>query len=368
MKYVKQPFSFFAILAIVALACNLPGGAIPTSQPEVLPTQPAPATATAEAPAEPPTDVPTAAPVVTHVSMPPTNVSDGSWIYDVESSGTAPEKRAPYGDSYDINRLERPFLQDMTYVSDLDIVTFSVTQDETWFYVSIRLIGNDPNNSLGINYGVELDTDHDGFGDYVIWAQPPYLNTWETANVKVYMDKNHNSAGLSSDQSDAPFQSDGYETLLFNGGVGDADPDMAWVRANASSYATLQFAFKKSWSGTVFMLGVVADAGLKDVGKLDYVDRFTEEQAGSPVKDKKYYPLKELYAVDNTCQEAFGFNPQGYETKLCPRTPPTPGPGNQSGCTNPDQYHDMGSCQAAGCAWVLRPGVFTVAAYYCTNP
>ena len=38
-----------------------------------------------------------------------------------------------------------------------------------------------------------------------------------------------------------------------------------------------------------------------------YNDRFTEEEAGSPEKSEKYYPLKELYAFDNACREAFGF-------------------------------------------------------------
>ncbi|MFN8381348.1 MAG: hypothetical protein U0V02_05380 [Anaerolineales bacterium] len=57
-------------------------------------------------------------------------------------------------------------------------------------------------------------------------------------------------------RSDAPFQSDGYEALIFDGidGVGD-DPDVAWVRINAGTYATVQFAFKKSWAGDAFMYG-----------------------------------------------------------------------------------------------------------------
>jgi len=74
------------------------------------------------------------------------------------------------------------------------------------------------------------------------------------------------------------------------------------------------------------MLGVISDAGLKDVAKLDYVDRFTEAEAGSPVKDKQYYPLKALFAVDNTCREAFGFKPTGDESQLCPRPEPTKRP------------------------------------------
>ena len=70
------------------------------------------------------------------------------------------------------------------------------------------------------------------------------------------------------------------------------------------------------------MLGVLADAGPKDPGKLDYVDRFTAAEAGSSVRDNKYYPLKALFAVDNVCREAFGFTPTGYEPQLCPREAP----------------------------------------------
>jgi hypothetical protein len=320
MNTNKRSHVFFATLVAALLACNMPSGA-PTVQPDeiILP-----------AAANLPTEAPIASPVVMHTQTPAAPANIGVLIHDVESSSTAPEKRAPYGDSYDINRLERPFLQDMTYVSDLDIVRFGVAQDEAWYYVSIKLIGNNPNNTLGVNYGVELDVDHNGFGDYIIWAQPPYANTWDTANVRIYADENHDTAGASAEKSDAPFAADGYETLIFNGGAGDADPDMAWVRTEAGPDATLQFAFKKSWSGTVFMLGVISDAGLKDPGKLDYVDRFTEAEAGSPVKDKQYYPLGALHSVDNTCQEAFGFEPDGYEPKLCPRpdVQPTRKPGD----------------------------------------
>jgi hypothetical protein len=346
---------FFAVLIIGILACNIPSEVVtpltPTAQPQVLPIQPGIATSATVA------EVPAASPTVAvvHTQTPSTSPGGGALIYDVESSSTASEKRAPYGDSYNINRLERPFLQDMTYVPDLDIATYSVIQDDVWFYVSIKLVGNDPNNSRGINYGVELDTNHDGFGDYIIWAQPPYTSTWDTANVKIFADKNHNTAGLSSDKSDAPFNADGYETQVFNGGVGDADPDMAWVRTNGGAGATIQFAFKKSWSGVVFMLGVMSDAGLKDVTKLDYVDRFTEAEAGSPVKDKQYYPLKALFAVDNTCQEAFGFKPLGDDSKLCPRpdAQPTKRPG--SGSTEPTGCQPPPGGCGAGYYWWPDP-------------
>ncbi len=314
------------ILLIAILACNLgvprpsqaPASPIPPTLPEIPTLTPAVVgEATTEAGA-----TPTA--TVTHQDLPAVLAVDGQLVYDVESEGTGPDKRAPYGDSYDINRLERPFLQDMTYVPNLDISTYMVGKDTDWYYVSINMVGEDPNDPMGIDFGVELDTDRDGFGDYLIWAHPPYPTSWDTAPVQIFQDTNHDTAGLSPEKSDAPFAGDGYDKLFFNGGTGDVDPDIAWVRANTDRKGLVQFAFKRSWSGDVFMLGVMADGFLKDPKKFDYVDRFTLAEAGSPVRDNKNYPLKALYAVDNVCREAFGFEPNGYEPQLCPRQEPVP--------------------------------------------
>ncbi len=339
IKVLRELAPAASIILITILACNLPGG--PTPEATAIPIVVLPSA---------PTLTPT--PAITHLTM-PGSPGGGKLVYDVESKSTAPERRAPYGDSYDINRLERPFLQDMTYISDLDINTFTVASDDTWWYVSIDLIGSDPNNSLGIAYGVELDLDHDGFGNTLILAHPPYTAAWETTPVQIFQDKNHNTGGLSGEKSDAPITTDGYETLVFNGGAGDPDPDLAWVRINAGPEATIQFAFKKSWSGVVFMLGVIADAGLKDNQKLDYVDRFTEEEAGSPVKDKQYYPLAALHSVDNSCREAFGFKSTGYEPQLCPRAaPPTREPREpQPGEPPPPACVRDPTCVGCGYEW-----------------
>jgi len=320
----------FLILLIAMLACNLPF-VVATSAPPISPTaEQAPLIPIAGQPTTaPPTEIPATATVLVTHTMTPTDPRGGKLIYDVQSAGTAAEKRAPYGDSYDINRLERPFLQDMTYVSDVDIVSFTVAKDTDWWYVSMKLIGIDPNNAMGVNYGIELDLDRDGWGDYLIWAHPPYTAQWDTLPVQIFQDNNHNTSGLSSGKSDAPFAADGYETLVFDGSAGGSDPDVAWVRIHAGVEATVQFAFKKTWSGSVFMLGVIADAGLKDPRKLDYVDRFQIAEAGSPVKDNQNYPLKGLFSVDNTCRDAFGFEPTRYEPGICPVEPtPTKAPRN----------------------------------------
>ncbi len=322
MTRLARSFLFLMVIwGLVAVACNLPANQANAVATPTLALLPSPV---------PVMEIPTATLVpatatVMHIQRPSDAPPVGKLVYDVESADTAAEKRAPYGDSYNINRLERPFQQDMTYIPDLDIVTFMLSQDDTYIYVSLELSGFDPNNPVGINYGVEIDLDADGFGDRLIWAHPPYVPGWTTDGVQVFEDSNHDTGGLSGELSDAPLPGNGYDRLLFDSGVGE-DPDLAWVRVNAGRQATVQFAFKHSLTDGAYMLGVLADAGLKEAGKLDYVDRFTEEQAGSPEKSEKYYPLKALHSVDNTCREAFGFKPNGYEPQLCPRDEATPKP------------------------------------------
>ena len=141
-KLLKQILFIIVMLLAASLACNMPGTA-PRNEPPVY-SQPEPLVFEEPASSEVPTAVP--APIITHVNFPGTSVSLGQVVYDVESSGTAPEKRAPYGDNYDIYRIERPFMQNMDYIPDMDIVTYNVQITDEWIYVSIQLIGNEPNN------------------------------------------------------------------------------------------------------------------------------------------------------------------------------------------------------------------------------
>ena len=106
-------------------------------------------------------------------------------MYDVDSSGTASQHRAPYGDSYNINLFERPFTQkDMTYMP-MWISQLSKSPGDNWYYVFITfLIGSNPNDPVNIDYGVEIDKVRDGFGDVLVWAQPPYQTEWTTDGLK----------------------------------------------------------------------------------------------------------------------------------------------------------------------------------------
>ncbi len=332
---MNKRLSLSAVLALVlilSLACNLPAavgspGSVPPGAPPPANTNTAGGNAVpvAAGSATPPALIQTIM-AATHVATPANVTASGPFNYDVDSSGTGPENRAPYGDSYNINLFERPFTQTaMTYLPELDIVTFRLTQDTDWYYVTMDMTGGDMNDPIGVNYGVELDTDHDGFGDYLVWAGPPYTTTWLAETVQVYQDTNHDTGGLSAEKSDAPMAAatNGYDTLVFDRGQG-ADHDLAWVRLNPQTTSSIQFAFKRSLAGNAFMWGVWADAGLRDPGKFNYNDRFTAEQAGSPLKSSKDYPIKAIYQVDNTCWAAVGFHPTGYEPHLCPSLEPQP--------------------------------------------
>lgn len=328
MKQISTRISAMLALVVITLACSLPGR---VAQQDVTPVAEIPADdipasivpttepATATAIPSPTVELPTPTKVISHSLVPSTSIEKARiTVNDVVSVDTAPEKRAPYGDLYKSNLFERPFTQDMTYIADIDIVSYSFTYDEKFFYISLELVGANPNNDIGIDYAVELDMNADGFGDYIILARPPYNVNWSTNNVQIFQDTNRDTSGLSAERSDSPIPGDGYDTLIFDGSLGDSeDPDLAWVRINAGKKATVQFAFKRSFSGESFMFGVLADAGLRSVEDLDYVDRFTEEEAGSPEKSEKDYPLKGVYAVDNVCREAFGFVGTGDEPQRC---------------------------------------------------
>lgn len=348
MKRKSLIYSMIAAALIISLSCILPSTTetVVPPQPEV-PTQasntpisvspevnPAAQSETTETPQ------PLVATVLAshHLATPANITANGSLNYDVDSSSTGGENRAPYGDSYNIELFERPFTQTvMTYLPELDIITFRLTQDSVWYYVSMEMSGGDMNDPIATNYGIELDTDHDGFGDILVWASPPYTTTWLAETVQVYKDTNHDTGGASAEKSDAVYSGNGYDSLIFDRGQG-ADPDLAWVRLDPQISSAIQFAFKISLAGNAFMWGAWADAGLRDPAKFNYNDRFTEADAGSPIKGKQQYPIAAINQVDNTCWVAQGFKPTGEEPHLCPslQAQPTksskPGP-TPSSCT-----------------------------------
>ena len=321
MKATKKRYSLHLLLtiglAVTALAACSLGGKPPATQTGPTAT---PANGSGGDSANQNT-----AHVITPAALIPGAISVAN---DQNTQPSASLRYVASGDAFDLNRFERPFTQTtMDYLPALDIQSLRISKDATWFYGSLQLAGVDQKtNTLNGGYSLEIDLNKDGRGDILIWVTPPYTTDWSTAGVKVYTDPDGDVGGPRPLKSDAPTNGDGYEKVIFNAGQG-ADPDLAWVRISPDSASTIQFAFKQTLlnGNTAFMIGGWADAAVMDPAKFNYNDHFTPSQAGSPIHADPNYPVKALFAMDNTCRAAVGFIPTGTEPLVCP-LPPTPTP------------------------------------------
>lgn len=317
---------FISMIVILAMmACNLSNATVAQTATQTVSAQTAPT----NSPAPGNTDAPVSADIETPAAPPPSAEMPSSNVpvpaapvYDSESASTASLKYAGNGDAFPINRFERPFTkQEMVYLDYIDILKFGMSKDATWYYgsVTIENLGSSLKDGLAPVYGIEVDEDLDGRGDYLIWVKPPFSTTWNNSNVSVFADRNHDVGGLRPEKADPLDKAgNGYETVIVDSGKGD-DPYLAWVRVDPGDSSVLQIAFKKTLiSGKSFEWDAWADAGLKDPAQFNYNDRMSVSDAGSPLKGDPNYPLKGLSAVDDTCYEPFGTT-VGYLPLICPR-------------------------------------------------
>lgn len=246
-------------------------------------------------------------------------------IHDHESIRRAEENQAYSGDIFLLGLFERPFGQDMKYIPFIDIKQANLydKEDSEFIYTSILFMDDPallPGGRLGI--GVELDLDRDGRGDALIWTKLPVKSEWSVEGVRVMRDGNEDIGSETPMLSDVPAAGDGYEVSLFNAGVGK-DPDLAWSRISPEDPKRVEIAFKRIVLEEIKTFLWTAWSIMKpdQMDIYDHNDHFTFEQAGSAMKsDGEYYPLKELFAMDNTCRGASGFMPKGNEPGVCPLT------------------------------------------------
>jgi hypothetical protein len=304
----------------VALATAGAGGGAPAATEVPSGATPAPAEATA-VPVEP-----TATATVVHTSIPSNPGSTNSFMTDRSSKALASERRA-IADNFDTLLFERPFTsQNMDYEGYVDITRGELSASSPWYYVTISLEDSPPADG-SVRYGVEVDIDKDGRGDWLIWGLAPPDSNWTTDGVQALQDTNNDVGGATPIKADLPPQTgNGYDLVAFDSGQG-SDPDSAWIRRSPSSGSQIQIAFKQGLIGAPgeFMWGVWADAGPQDPTWFDYNDHFSPADAGSPVSGSSYYPLNQLAQVDNSCRWGYGFTPVGTEPGAC-YVPPTPTP------------------------------------------
>jgi hypothetical protein len=244
---------------------------------------------------------------------------------DRSSAALAGERRS-IADNLDINLLERPFTANvMDYRGYLDINRGELSIGAPWIYVTFYLEQAPPVGTPAF-YGVEVDIDIDGRGDWLIIGAAPPSTDWTTNGVRVLRDTNNDVGSAHPMTADAPSGGNGYDELVFDQGLG-SDPDAAWIRLAPGGATKVQVAFKSVVIGSpsTWTWGVWADEGVNKPEWLDYNDHFTAAEAGSPTSGSSNYPIKALAAVDNSCRWAVGFTPVGTEPGICP-VPPTPTP------------------------------------------
>jgi hypothetical protein len=266
----------------------------------------------------------TVVPVV-HITIPSAGTSDRATAHDNENSLFFDTKKVKTGDEFYKNRFERPFTSvDMAYLPDLDIVNYSITSDEKFFYVKISLVGLDyGTQSLKGSYGVDIDRNADGRAEVLFTTHPPYTTEFSADNTAAYLDINGDVGGNIINRPDNS-GSDGFEAIIFDLSKGvhpQGDPDLVWVRQTTDSdLPAIEIAFEK-WifkdGKESFMWSVLSSRVSINPTLQYYHDHFTAEQAGAANTDDPNYPLKDLAAVDNTCRVPLGFQATGNEPLGC---------------------------------------------------
>ena len=241
---------------------------------------------------------------------------------DIDTSKTAPEKYA-LGDSFRLGNLERPLTEtDMDYQPETDLIEISISKKSDFYYFTIEIFsGSEDGGFPSSSYGIEFDTDMDGRGDVLLWAEGVDSEDWTVEDVSVLSDSNNDVGGTQPVVPDGN-SGDGYDEVLFSNDKMD-DPDAAWQRKEASDMIYL--AIKTSLVGeSRFMWKAWADSGVADPAQFDYNDAYSESQAGSPIKNSEFYPLGDLNRMDCTCWVAYNFAPTGNEPGGCVTSQPAP--------------------------------------------
>ena len=214
----------------------------------------------------------------------------------------------------------------MIYHPETDIVRLLLSKGEDFYYFTFELSGVDKDlNYPSATYGIEIDTDYDGRGDYLLWAKGDANTEWNIDDVMLFADSNNDVGGSSPVVPDGK-EGDGFDQVLFS--IDNLnDPDSAWKRVDPGDGKNVQLAVKTSLiDNNRFYWKAWADSGLADPELFDYNDSFSESQAGSPNKNSSYYPIDKLNLMDCTCWIAYNLTPTGTELGGCASAPPPPPP------------------------------------------
>jgi hypothetical protein len=320
---MKRTIIYMALVLLLLQACssNTPPATDAPTQAVSSETQTASATPVPEVS---PTEAAPVTSSVNHTDIPSEGISDRATSHDHDNASTFETKSVRSGDEYFKNDLERPFTANqMEYLPDLDIVNFSITADDNFYYIMISLVGFDEGSqSLTGFYGVEIDRNADGRAELLLTAHPSYTEQFSADNVIVYMDENGDVGGAKINRPD-DFESDGFETVVFDldNDIHPSDLDFAWVRQTVDgAFPAIEFAFKKwifSDGREAFMWSVDASSSELNPATFYLHDFTSVEEAGAANVEDPNYPIKAVSEFDNTCRVPLGVNVIGVEPLGC---------------------------------------------------
>ena len=233
----------------------------------------------------------------------------------------------PPCDSWNINLLERAVSADLSqFYPYLDILSAHAGLSTGWLYFSIDLFGAGvPTDGVDFTYFVEIDIDQNGRGDVLVSVTNLDLDAmdWNTSGVRAFQDLSGDVGGLTAVWADDLPGADGYETMVFDEGIGE-DPDMVWARRNPDLTNQIELAIKLVLldNDINFMWWAGAMRGSFTPQAFDFVDS----------QDSASY-----FEIDTTCGLVYG-REEAYNIKKCYVAPiPTPTVQIQHSSADPTQ-------------------------------
>ncbi len=238
-------------------------------------------------------------------------------IHDQVCRQTAAEKKASGGDEFTNGRFERPFDQEMNYLPAVDIERAELVRPENeWAYFSIFL--EEPPAVSPAMYGIQLDLNIDGRGDYLIAFPAPASPEWVEDNIKMNWDSDGDVGGMVINRADPKgFKGSGFEAIRIDTAAGK-NKGKIWIRLMEKG---IQIAVHEDILGGKdprFTWQPFAESQPYPPSQFDLNDYFSPSKAGSATAGDTNYPLKELFGIDNTCKGLSGLTPSGTEQGVCP--------------------------------------------------
>lgn len=238
-------------------------------------------------------------------------------IHDQTCAATAGSKRAAGGDEYSDGRFERPFDREMNYLPALDISRgMLVRSNDGWNYFTIVLEAA-PLPPPAV-YGIELDLNIDGRGDYLIQISAPTVTEWMESGIKMWWDSDGDVGGQVINRSDPRGnKGSGFESVKIDTATGK-HAGQIWSRLIENG---VQIALKDQWVGGKdgkFTWKPYTDGSPFSPSQYDLNDYYLLAEAGSPLIGERDYPLKVIHSMDNTCRGLSGLTPSGAEQGVCP--------------------------------------------------